>query len=247
MKNFPVNLLLDNFPYLVEEIADKFDANPKTILRWIKDGLPVLEPGTRPHLIMGLDVKAYYRGKKKNSSKRKKAGPGDFKCPSCGMLAPVNVETIRRIAAADHPNPNFPKHSVSFSAVCLACGKSAYRMESLRTETRLLEYYGISLADVSRGNKRLMPLQRRIWWKTPRVRNAMPNKDTQPTYLMTEKQAAAYLNFTPRFLQMRRLRGGGPVYVSVSPRAVRYRMEDLESWVQDRLRKSTSDTGKNGG
>ena len=61
--------------------------------------------------------------------------------------------------------------------------------------------------------------------------------------LLTEAEAAELIGFTPRFLQERRFRGGGPRFVAVSARAVRYRPQDLEEWAAERLRTSTSDPG----
>ena len=59
--------------------------------------------------------------------------------------------------------------------------------------------------------------------------------------LITEREAAAYLRMTPRWLQVRRYEGGGPRYVRVSSRCVRYRISDLDAWAAERLRTSTSD------
>ncbi len=70
----------------------------------------------------------------------------------------------------------------------------------------------------------------------------MPYYD--PASLLTEAEAAKLLKFTPRFLQARRVRGDGPAYVSVSNRAVRYRRSDLVAWIEERIRSSTSDLGK---
>lgn len=61
--------------------------------------------------------------------------------------------------------------------------------------------------------------------------------------LLNQKQAASYLNMSARFLEARRHRGGGPPFVRVSARAIRYRPEDLEAWIGERVRTSTSDTG----
>lgn len=61
--------------------------------------------------------------------------------------------------------------------------------------------------------------------------------------LLTEDEAAELIGFTPRFLQERRFRGGGPAFVRVSARAIRYRPEDLAGWAAARLRTSTSDPG----
>lgn len=64
-----------------------------------------------------------------------------------------------------------------------------------------------------------------------------------PSPLMTETQAAEYLSLTNRALQAWRCQGRGPRFVKISARAVRYRLEDLERWVEERLRRSTSDPG----
>lgn len=62
-------------------------------------------------------------------------------------------------------------------------------------------------------------------------------------YLLAEKEAAKFLGFSERTLQKWRSVGGGPKFVHVSARAVRYRQSDLELWVEERVRTSTSDTG----
>ena len=62
-----------------------------------------------------------------------------------------------------------------------------------------------------------------------------------PDALLSEPQAAAFLGFSPRALQAWRQRGGGPVFVRVSSRAVRYRRRDLTGWVESKLAQSTSE------
>ncbi len=69
----------------------------------------------------------------------------------------------------------------------------------------------------------------------------MANHD--PVYLLTEAEAAKLLKFTPRFLQARRVRGDGPPFVRISSRAIRYRRSDLLTWIEKRVRSSTSDRG----
>lgn len=63
-------------------------------------------------------------------------------------------------------------------------------------------------------------------------------------HLLTEKEAAKILGFSIRTLQNWRHRGGGPRFVRVSKGCIRYRREDLEAWVEERLRWSTSDDGQ---
>jgi predicted DNA-binding transcriptional regulator AlpA len=64
-----------------------------------------------------------------------------------------------------------------------------------------------------------------------------------PSYLLTEAQAADFLGYTPRALQAWRVSGKGPAFVKISNRSVRYRRADLENWVDERVRRSTSDPG----
>jgi predicted DNA-binding transcriptional regulator AlpA len=67
--------------------------------------------------------------------------------------------------------------------------------------------------------------------------------DLHNRLLLTEDEAADLIGFTARFLQERRHRGGGPKFVKVSARAVRYRPADLNEWAAERVRTSTSDPG----
>ncbi len=57
--------------------------------------------------------------------------------------------------------------------------------------------------------------------------------------LLTEREAAAFLRFTPRALQEWRRNGRGPAFVKISARAVRYRLRDLLEWTEERVRHST--------
>lgn len=58
--------------------------------------------------------------------------------------------------------------------------------------------------------------------------------------LLTEIQAAAYLNQKVKTLQARRVSGGGAPFVKLG-RAVRYRMSDLREFVAASVRSSTMD------
>jgi hypothetical protein len=59
--------------------------------------------------------------------------------------------------------------------------------------------------------------------------------------LITEHEAAAFIGYTVRALQNWRVRGGGPRFVKVSSRSIRYRHRDLLSWTEQHLRSSTSE------
>ena len=59
--------------------------------------------------------------------------------------------------------------------------------------------------------------------------------------LINEKEAALFLGYTIRALQNWRLRGGGPRFVKVSARSIRYRRSDLNDWIESKLVSSTSE------
>ena len=63
------------------------------------------------------------------------------------------------------------------------------------------------------------------------------------TTLLTPAEAADWLRVSRSYLARLRVAGGGPPYIKLSPRLVVYRREDLEAYVTQRLRRSTSDQG----
>ncbi|MCH7666868.1 MAG: helix-turn-helix domain-containing protein [Acidobacteria bacterium] len=54
--------------------------------------------------------------------------------------------------------------------------------------------------------------------------------------------AADYVRLSPATLETYRIRGGGPVFVKLGARVV-YQREDLDAWLAERKRTSTSDSG----
>lgn len=59
--------------------------------------------------------------------------------------------------------------------------------------------------------------------------------------LLSERDAAEFLGYTMRALQNWRTRGGGPVYVKISARSIRYRRCDLNAWIESKLAAHTSE------
>jgi predicted DNA-binding transcriptional regulator AlpA len=61
---------------------------------------------------------------------------------------------------------------------------------------------------------------------------------------LTPPETAEYIRLTERALEDWRYRGVGPRFIRLSGRAIRYRLSDIEDWLADRERTSTSDRGK---
>ena len=80
--------------------------------------------------------------------------------------------------------------------------------------------------------------------EAPKSQAAKP-KGTALEGLLTEGQAADFLNVTKRALQAWRQRGGGPDYVKAGS-LVRYRPVALTDFVDANTRRHTSDPGAAG-
>jgi len=61
--------------------------------------------------------------------------------------------------------------------------------------------------------------------------------------LLFTAEAAYIAGLSPRTLEKLRVAGGACPYVSLG-RAVRYRRRDLLAWIEGKVRRSTSDTGR---
>ncbi len=64
-----------------------------------------------------------------------------------------------------------------------------------------------------------------------------------PDALLVTSEAAFLLGLSHRTLEALRLRGGGPLFVKVTAKAVRYRRCDIDAFIEARRRASTSDPG----
>ena len=59
--------------------------------------------------------------------------------------------------------------------------------------------------------------------------------------MIDEQKAAEFTGYSVRALQNWRVRGGGPKFVKVSGRSIRYRRRDLIEWAERLLVASTSE------
>jgi len=59
--------------------------------------------------------------------------------------------------------------------------------------------------------------------------------------LLNTVGSANYLGLSRRTLEMLRITGGGPRYCRLGKRCVRYRLEDLDSWLNGRTFESTTE------
>lgn len=56
--------------------------------------------------------------------------------------------------------------------------------------------------------------------------------------LLTDEEAAKYLKLSAGYLRVLRCKGGGPLFARLG-RAIRYRITDLDAWIEARIRQNT--------
>ncbi|MBT3022859.1 MAG: helix-turn-helix domain-containing protein [Candidatus Thiodiazotropha sp. (ex Lucina aurantia)] len=61
--------------------------------------------------------------------------------------------------------------------------------------------------------------------------------------LLTTQEAAQFLGVSKAFLERDRWAGARIPFVKIGARAVRYRADDLNTYINAQIRQSTSDTG----
>ena len=61
--------------------------------------------------------------------------------------------------------------------------------------------------------------------------------------LLSPQETAQYLDVAERTLSAWRIKGQGPRFVRVHRRRVAYRLQDIETWLDARVHRSTSDAG----
>ena len=62
-------------------------------------------------------------------------------------------------------------------------------------------------------------------------------------FLLDQEKAAERLGVAPKTMEAWRHRGGGPPYLKIG-RLCKYRSSDLQSWIEQNVRRSTSEAGK---
>ena len=61
--------------------------------------------------------------------------------------------------------------------------------------------------------------------------------------LLNTSEAAKYLGISKAFLERDRWAGAKVQFIKIGARAVRYRIQDLDTYIQSRIRQSTTDKG----
>ena len=106
--------------YSFADIAETLNKHVRTVQRWKNEGLPILDDGIKPFLVMGRDLRDFI---KSQVVKRKKPlQSGQFFCPKCQQPTRSSIENVRleftqRRLGACH-------QQVIIHGMCEVCGVS---------------------------------------------------------------------------------------------------------------------------
>lgn len=73
-----------------------------------------------------------------------------------------------------------------------------------------------------------------------------PNPLAGSDKLCSAEEAAELLGVAPQTLAHWRVRGSGPRYITLSARCVRYRLSDIQGWLDRRAKESTAENAGEG-
>ena len=112
--------------YTVQDIAELYGLHKNAVLRWIKDGLPIIDK-QKPYLIHGSALIEHLRNKQ--AGRKRKCKPDEFLCCKCKTprKAWENVVDIQILNES----------KLSISGLCAACDTALYRFGSVK---KLSEY-----------------------------------------------------------------------------------------------------------
>ena len=105
--------------YSFAEIAEKLGTHDRTVQRWRKEGLKILEDHAKPFLVMGQDLRDFLKARRR--SRKKPLKMGEFYCPRC--REPRKSRPDRLTAQATQRRLGKTYRQVLLRGVCELCGQ----------------------------------------------------------------------------------------------------------------------------
>ena len=146
MRTFNPRLIKARRSYSFAEVAELYDVHLRTVQRWRKERLPMLDEASRPFLVMGAALQGFLRerqGKRKHPLKL-----GEFFCPRCrcaqrSVPGAFLIEiTTKRLGKAGR--------QALIRGSCQVCGQRLLRFSS---DAQVLEFQQHGLPVTEREEK----------------------------------------------------------------------------------------------
>lgn len=119
------NVIKAKWAYSTQEIAELLNVHPKTVVRWVKDGLTIV-PDSYPYLIMGYELIKYLS--RQQNQRKCSIQQDEFFCVKCRQArksknGEVKVLFTGKIFADG-------SKEVYILGICECCGISLFRFTS---------------------------------------------------------------------------------------------------------------------
>ena len=127
-KKYNTNLVKARHSYTLKETAELFNLHTGTVQRWRKEGLRVIDDGSKPFLVIGEEIKRFL--KEKSRKRKHPLGPGEFFCTKCktarkSQLDKLSVEISGKTLGKIHKQ-------VIVKGICEVCNQRLFRFSSDR-------------------------------------------------------------------------------------------------------------------
>ena len=105
--------------YSFAEIAEKLGTHDRTVQRWRREGLKILEDHAKPFLVMGQDLRDFMKARRR--SRKKPLKMGEFYCPRC--REPRRSRPDKLTAQTTQRRLGKTQKQVLLRGVCELCGQ----------------------------------------------------------------------------------------------------------------------------
>ncbi len=133
-RNHNLKSLKNRRSYTLAEISEKLDVHVRTVQSWRKGGLEVINPESKPFLILGQDLKDFLKACARR--RRHPLKTGEFFCPHCHLARKSLPDKITLKHTERKLGPTFKQ--VIIHGVCEVCGQGMIRFSSDRKAQKWL-------------------------------------------------------------------------------------------------------------
>ena len=127
-RTYNVRVFRSKRAYSFAEIAEMLGTHIRTVQNLRKEGLPILEDGTKPFLVMGQDIRNFLTERVRK--RRKPLKVGEFLCPRCRQPRKSRPEKLTVEITGRRLGPKYKQ--VLLRGVCEVCGLSLLLFSSDR-------------------------------------------------------------------------------------------------------------------
>ena len=125
-KNYDVRKIKKHYSYITSEICELLKVHPRTVQTWVSKGLEVINPDSKPFLVMGYELERFL--KEQRTSRRIKLQQDEFYCNRCKTATKSNTESIKFIDTGLTIGND--SKQVIIKGICQACGIKVNRFST---------------------------------------------------------------------------------------------------------------------